>query len=123
GSLPLFFPLKDARNLARLGLLDLDQIARKSNLHASGRPSRGELRYPRSPLICDPRRPLLNVLLIVIDGMRADSLRPAVANRMADFTRGSVVFEAHYSGGWRGHPPSFFLLYLYRPRLLTRHLI
>jgi len=109
--LPFYFPLKDARNLARLGLLDLDQVARKSNLHASGRPSRGELRYPRSPLICDPRRPLLNVLLIVIDGMRADSLRPAVAKRMADFTRGSVVFEAHYSGGSWSRPGMFSIFY------------
>src|SRR5262249_22660796 len=110
--LPLYFPLKDARNLARLGLLDLDQVARKSNRYASfGRPSDGELRYPRSPLVCDPQRPLLNVLLIVIDGMRADSLRPAVAKRMADFAQGSLVFAAHYSGGTWSRAGMFSIFY------------
>src|SRR5262249_46623289 len=110
--LPLYFPLKDARNLARLGLLDLDQVARKSNPDASfDRPSRGELRYPRSLLVCDPRGPLRNVLLIVIDGMRADSLRPEVAKHMADFAQGSLVFEAHYSGGNWSRSGMFSIFY------------
>ena len=110
--LPLYFPLKDARNLARLGFLDLDQVARKGTPDASiGRPSGGGLRYPRSPLVCNPRWPLLNVLLIVIDGMRADSLRPAVARRMAEFAQGSLVFEAHYSGGNWSRAGMFSIFY------------
>jgi membrane-anchored protein YejM (alkaline phosphatase superfamily) len=77
--LPLSFPLNDARNLGRLGLVDLDRSREAQLVTTFGPAPGGELRYPRWPLVCDPQRPLLNVLLIVIDGMRADSLRPAVA--------------------------------------------
>src|SRR5262249_37614188 len=50
-------------------------------------PPGGELHYPRAPLRCEPLEPLLNVLLIVIDAMRADSLAPDTAPHMAAFAQ------------------------------------
>src|SRR5215470_1193339 len=41
------------------------------------------LNYPLAPLRCDPHPPLPNVLLVVIDAMRADAVVPAVAPRTA----------------------------------------
>ena len=108
--LPLYFPLKDSRNVARLGLLNQGVVSH--NLAAQlGRPPGGELRYPRAPLVCEPRRPLLNVLLIVIDAMRADSLTARVAPHMADFAQGSLVFDTHYSGGDWSRPGMFSIFY------------
>ena len=108
--LPLYFPLNDTPNLARLGLVNL--AARRGNQTAPlGQPAGGELRYPRSPLVCEPQRPLLNVLLIVIDAMRADSLNAAVAPRMAEFAQGSFGFDAHYSGGNWSRPGMFSIFY------------
>jgi uncharacterized protein len=109
--LPLYFPLKNSRKLARLGLVD-EAGARERNLVAAlGRPPGGELRYPRLPLSCEPPRPLLNVLLIVVDAMRADSLTPALAPDMADFARGAMRFDAHVSGGNSSRAGMFSIFY------------
>src|SRR5262249_57320767 len=71
--LPLYFPLKDPRRLARLGLVDQARARERHLVDALGRSPRGALHYPRAPLRCEPLEPLLNVLLIVIDAMRADT--------------------------------------------------
>jgi len=109
--LPLYFPLKDARKLARWGLVDQAR-ARDRNLVASlGRPPAGELHYPRAPLRCEPRAPLLNVVLIVIDAMRADSLASDTSPHMAAFAEGAQRFEAHYSGGNSSRAGMFSIFY------------
>ena len=109
--LPLYFPLKDSRKLARLGLVDQAR-ARERNLVATlGRPPGGELRYPRAPLSCEPRRPLLNVLLVVVDAMRADSLAPALAPHMAGFAKKAMRFDGHASGGNSSRAGMFSIFY------------
>jgi membrane-anchored protein YejM (alkaline phosphatase superfamily) len=108
--LPLYFPLHDSRKVARLGLVNQAVLSR--NLAARlGRPPGGELRYPRAPLVCEPRQPLLNVLLIVIDAMRPDALTAQSAPRMARFAGGSLAFDAHYSGGDWSRPGMFSIFY------------
>src|SRR5438093_4429569 len=81
--LPWFSPLRDSRRLVKLGLVDQAR-AREESMAATlaGRPG-DALRYPQAPLRCGPRPPLLNVMLIVIDGMRADALAPASAPRLS----------------------------------------
>ncbi len=109
--LPLFFPLKDSRHMARLGLVDQAR-AREHRLAASfGPPADGDLNYPLAPLQCQPPLPLLNVLLVVIDGLRADALRPDIAPRLSDFAPEAVRFDAHYSGGNASRPGMFSLFY------------
>ena len=71
----------------------------------------GELRYPLAPLRCEPRAPRLNVLLVVIDAMRADALTAAVAPRLAEFARGAIQFDQHYSGGNSSRAGMFSLFY------------
>lgn len=109
--LPLYFPLKNSRKLARLGLVDPAR-ARERNLVASlGRPPSGELHYPRSPLSCEPRRPRFNVLLIVVDAMRADSLTPTNAPSMAGFAQAAIRFDSHVSGGNSSRAGMFSIFY------------
>jgi membrane-anchored protein YejM (alkaline phosphatase superfamily) len=69
------------------------------------------LSYPLAPLHCDPPTPKLDVLLVVIDGMRADSLTPAVAPTLSAFAQGAVRFDAHYSGGMASRAGMFSLFY------------
>jgi len=109
--LPLFFPLKDTKYQARLGLIDRARARERGMLEALGRAQSGELRYPLNPLHCEPRRPLPNVLLIVIDAMRADALNPRTAPRMSEFARGAVQFDQHYSGGNSSRAGMFSLFY------------
>jgi membrane-anchored protein YejM (alkaline phosphatase superfamily) len=109
--LPLYFPLKDSRKLARLGLVDQARARERNLVAALSRPPGGELHYPRSPLRCEPRRPLLNVLLIVVDAMRADSLAPALAPRMSGFAERAMRFDEHASGGNSSRAGMFSIFY------------
>src|SRR5262249_10520471 len=75
------------------------------------RPVAAELNYPRAPLRCQARTPTLNVLVVVIDAMRADALTPEVAPRISDFARDALRFERNYSGGNPSKAGMFSLFY------------
>src|SRR6266436_4666837 len=64
-----------------------------------------------APLRCQPPSSPLNVLLVVIDGMRADTLTPAVAPRLAGFAPETIRFDAHYSGGNASRAGMFSIFY------------
>ncbi|MGH7354876.1 MAG: DUF3413 domain-containing protein [Candidatus Rokuibacteriota bacterium] len=113
--MPLYFPLRNAGLLARLGLVDRSRAREQSLVAALGRPPGGELNYPLAPLRCEPRPPRLNVLLVVIDGMRADSLTPDAAPQLAAFARGAIRFDGHWSGGNSSRAGMFSLLYSLPP--------
>jgi membrane-anchored protein YejM (alkaline phosphatase superfamily) len=97
--------------MARLGLVNEARAREYRIAAAGGRPGDGGLRYPLAPLRCDPPTPKLNVFLVVIDGMRADSLTPAVAPALSAFAEGAVRFDAHYSGGMASRAGMFSLFY------------
>src|SRR5207245_11147136 len=63
------------------------------------------------PLRCESHPPTLNVLLVVIDAMRADALTPEVAPRLNELTRGAIRFDRHYSGGNSSRSGMFCLFY------------
>ena len=109
--LPLYYPLTDTRVQVRLGLVDRARAREHGLVTALGRPPDGVLNYPRAPLRCDPRFPALNVLLVVIDAMRADALTPDAAPRIAEFARGAIRFDGHYSGGNVSRGGMFSLFY------------
>ncbi len=109
--LPLYFPLDESKRLARLGLVSRARGSEHRLVAAFGRLPEGELHYPLAPLRCEPRSPLLNVMLVVIDGMRADALAPASAPRLAELAAGAVQFDQHYSGGNVSRPGMFSLFY------------
>ena len=109
--LPLYYPLRNAGLLARLGLVDRDRAREHALVAALAQPPGGELRYPLAPLRCEPRSPIPNVLLVVIDAMRADALQPDAAPKLADFAHGAIRFDEHYSGGNTSRPGMFSLFY------------
>ena len=112
--LPLYQPRSD-RGLVRLGLVNRTRAREGGLIAALGRPPDRALNYPLAPLRCEPRPPLLNVLLVVIDGMRADALMPAIAPGLAEFADGAVRFDAHYSGGNSSRAGMFSLFYSLPP--------
>ena len=97
--LPLYYPLRNKGLLARLGLVDRNRAREEGLVAALGRSPEGVLRYPLAPLRCDPAGLCRHVLLVVIDGMRADALQPGVAPRMDEFAQSAIRFDRHYSGG------------------------
>src|SRR5262249_19664609 len=109
--LPLYVPLNARHTQLALGLLDRSQAHEQAVVDSIRRPPDGVLNYPLTPLTCQPRGPLLNVLYIVIDAMRADALTPTIAPRMSAFAEGAVRFDQHYSGGNASRPGVFSLFY------------
>jgi uncharacterized protein len=109
--LPFYFPLRDTRFQERFGLLDRAQAREHRLIAAVSRLGGGELNYPLAPLRCSTREPEWNVLLIVVDAMRADSLTSELAPQMARFAEGAVRFERHYSGGNSSRAGMFSLFY------------
>jgi len=109
--LPLYFPLRDTKVQVRLGLIDRAAARERGVVEALARHPAGELQYPLHPLTCSPAQPLPNVLLIVIDAMRADALNPQAAPRMSEFARGATRFAHHYSGGNASRAGMFSIFY------------
>ena len=109
--LPLYSPLRLTRFMTKIGLVDRYRAREQSLVAALGRaPDRG-LNYPLAPLRCDPHSPMPNLLLVVIDAMRADALTPTVAPKLSEFARDAIRFDGHYSGGNSSRSGMFSLFY------------
>ena len=109
--LPFYYPLTAKRYLARAGWVD-PETARKARLaRRVGDGDSGELSYPLEPLQCEanPARP--NVLVILLDGLRFDSITPDQMPFLSEYAAGSLQFLAHYSGGNSSRMGLFSLLY------------
>jgi len=65
-------------------------------------PERGggtSLNYPLAPVVCEPPPEPLNLLVIVIDGWRFDTLGPKVSPHLDRLARESWTFANHFSSG------------------------
>jgi hypothetical protein len=92
-------------------LANRDTVLARGLAGAADRASGAVLRYPLAPLACAAPPSTPNVLLIVIDAMRADSLTPELAPRLSAFAADAVRFEHHVSGGNVSRGGMFSLFY------------
>ena len=106
--LPLFRPIHAKRDLARLGLIDSDQL-REKNL--SKEVSDSELLYPKTPLQCSNDVESKNVLVILIDALRPEMLTHEIMPNTSKLFNESSNFENHYSGGTSSRMGMFSLFY------------
>ena len=97
--LPLYFPIHAKRDLARLGWVDPEAVQRRRQLEGGLEVSDGQLDYPLHPLDCETPAPALNLLVVLIDGLRPDVIDPALTPQLAAFRDRSIDFRQHYSGG------------------------
>lgn len=109
--LPLYYPLNARQFQLDHGLLDRSVAHEAAVVRAIGRVPDGVLNYPLAPLDCAPRAPLPNVLYVIIDGMRADSLMPEFAPRLTGLEATSIQFDRHYSGGNASRSGVFSIFY------------
>ena len=109
--LPQHYQLISTRLLVKLGLVDRARAREYGVVAALHRSGDSALSYPLAPLKCEPPSPKLNVLLVVIDGMRADALTPTAAPALSALAQSAVRFEAHYSGGMASRAGMFSLFY------------
>lgn len=86
------------------GLLTAKRLLRRSGIAvARARPpdirARGLLQYPRSPMRCADHPPELNLLVIVVEGLRYDMATRDVMPNLHALGTTSWVFQNHFSGG------------------------
>ena len=107
-----YLPL-DVRLSVRQARLNLGrERALAEGVPAAGiQASRSGLQYPIAPLRCGAASPSLNVLLIVVDAMRADSLTAEIAPSLTAFAGHAMRFDRHWSGGNSSRAGMFSLFY------------
>jgi len=109
---PLYYAATGKRFMDRVGLVD-QQRAREAQFDGKAfRPrTSSELRYPLAPLECsDPENPL-NILVVLVDGLRWDMVDPRWMPNLHALARQSLDFRRHYSNGNSTQPGVFSLFY------------
>ena len=104
--LPLAQPLLMDDFLRKYGLVDVASAA--PSLSA---PNSDTLNYPLRQLTCNTEKQPFNLIIIVIESLRADMLNPEVLPNIYRFAQQSWVFENHYSSGNATRYGIFGLLY------------
>ncbi len=104
---PLYQPITVKRFVSKVFNVRID---RDDTVAVSA--SRATVRYPKNAILFDPsaaRSP--NILLIIVDGLRFDMLNKETMPNVWEFSRESIVFTNHYSGGNGTRFGVFSLLY------------
>jgi membrane-anchored protein YejM (alkaline phosphatase superfamily) len=110
--MPIYFPIKATRLLARMNLVDPETVKKARLLRKAGTQASGQLRYPLQPLACaaDPAE-LPNILFVVIDALRPDRISPVNTPRVAQLAAEGVQFQDHHSGGNSSRMGFFSMFY------------
>jgi membrane-anchored protein YejM (alkaline phosphatase superfamily) len=110
--MPLYFPIHAKRDLARLGLVDPEQVRKRRMLRGSVGDGDGQLQYPLQPMDCRADAAgLPNILIVLIDGLRPDAIHPELTPNLNEFRASSLSFNRHFSGGNSSRMGIFSLFY------------
>lgn len=69
------------------------------------------LDYPKKPIVVNKHKKLQNIIIIAIDGWRFDMLNQRVTPNIYNFSKKSLVFNNHFSGGNASRFGIFSLFY------------
>lgn len=100
--MPLYFPLKAKRRLAKMGWVDPDEVEKQRLLRRADAPDSGQLRYPLQAMQCtapEAANTVPNIAIVFIDAMRPDRISTENTPVLAQFAAESQQFTNHYSGG------------------------
>ncbi|MFV8811149.1 LPS biosynthesis-modulating metalloenzyme YejM [Yersinia enterocolitica] len=114
-NLPLSYPMTARKFLEKHGLLDQEEYQRR--LIEQGNPDALTVEYPLSPIVFSDNGSGYNLLLIVVDGIRANSLQKDMP-ALSEFGHANIQFDRHYSSGNRQDTGLFGLFYGISPTYL-----
>jgi membrane-anchored protein YejM (alkaline phosphatase superfamily) len=103
--MPVYFPMKATRRLAKMGLIDPEAVEQARLLRKAGTQDSGQLRYPLNPLSCTADSAgLPNILFVVIDALRPDRISPEntpyIATFAAQALSSAITTAAAIPRGW-----------------------
>ena len=102
--LPLYYPIRANRFLAKFGLVAVEE----ERLSLEDKYS--SFRYPLNP-VCYDKSKNLNVLLLAIDSLRADVVDPKTMPNVSELKEQAITFLDHYSAGNATRSGVFGLFY------------
>ncbi|WP_413112049.1 DUF3413 domain-containing protein [Thaumasiovibrio sp. DFM-14] len=106
---PLAYPMTAKSLMEKYGLLDRsDYVRRRQALEIS---TSNEMQYPLQPLTILPPKDAQNVVLLLVDNLRADTANPIVMPEMSAFAQQSLAFQQHFSNSNRSQESLFGLYY------------
>ncbi len=94
--IPLYYGTTSKRFFVANGLIDPEK-ARRDDLALDA--ARSNLRYPLEPMTCSDSDEPLNVLIILVDALRADTVTPMWMPNIAGFRERASDYSNHFSGG------------------------
>jgi membrane-anchored protein YejM (alkaline phosphatase superfamily) len=104
--LPAFKPLTADRWFIERGWADHNAKQTLTHLDTTS-----NLDYPKTPLRCETSAEPLNIIYIVLDSWRFDTLTEKTTPNIFRFARDSLVFDDHYSGANSTRTGIFTLFY------------
>lgn len=108
--LPLYYPTSSNSLIRKLGLIDEEMLERQKKLKLK---STSDLNYPKNKLIINNISSKYDIIFIVIDSWRFDTLSEEVTPNILRFTKNnkSLVFNNHFSAGNSTRTGIFGLFY------------
>jgi len=108
--LPLYYPTSSNSLIRNLGLIDEEMLERQKKLKLK---STSDLNYPKNKLIINNISSKYDIIFIVIDSWRFDTLSEDVTPNILRFTKKnkSLVFNNHFSSGNSTRTGIFGLFY------------
>lgn len=106
--LPLYYPAAANSLLAKMGLVDLYALKTGNNLNFN---EKGDLNYPLKPLTGDAPKQPKDIMFIVIDSWRYDTLSPEITPTIWQLAEKGVVYNEHLSTGNATRTGIFGLFY------------
>lgn len=95
GALPYAFPLSAKKHLAALGFTQV----RSPEVGDEEMALRTGIDYPKAEIRVSPGPEPLNVIIVLLDSWRVESLNETVMPRLFERSKQALIFENHFSGG------------------------
>ena len=108
---PLYYPLTAMRAQVRFGWLVPDEVRNQQFTKLDGHSV--DLAYPTVPMDCRPPPSPMNVLVLVVDSMRADAFTAQIMPKLFALSErdNALMFTDHFSGGNATNSGIFSLFY------------
>lgn len=109
--LPLYYGLTAKRYFVQQGWIDPQNLRKNDERLRLNSRNSGALEYPQNPLVCHEPEKKHNILLITIESLRSDMLKPKFMPNIYEFAKNKINFKNHYSNGNATKPGLFTLFY------------